>query len=238
MPKSIINSFYIRLGLVAALLLMLGGASCQSFKEPIPQERPFLPKIEKTVVVGFLPAMSRGDESNMVRSPVSGAVFSGEPVPEQVVDGLTASLFDGIVKEKRFELVSPGQARGVYSSLKLSEVVGSEIDIIQKIGAAFSADAVLVGYVYRFRERKGTDYAVDRPASVAFDLYLMDPHNEAVFWKGKFDKTQQHLSQNILDVDTFVKAQGRWMTAERLAEVGLEGLLGRLFESMKGEKKD
>ena len=237
MPKSIMNRLYIRLGLLAALLAMLC-SSCQSRKEQIPQEKPSPPKIEKMVVVGFLPAMSQRNEPNIVRSPVSGALFFGEPVTEQAVSGLTTALFDRMVKEKRFQLISPGQARGAYSSLKLSDLLGSEIEIIQKIGAAFSAEAVLIGYVYRFRERKGTDYAVNRAASVAFDLYLIGPQNGVVFWKGRFDKTQQHLSRNILDVDTFMKSQGRWMTAERLAEIGLEGVLGSLLEAVKGEKKD
>ena len=236
MPKRIINRLPIRFGLLAALLVVLC-SSCQSGKEQVPQEEPSLPKIEKMVVVGFLPAMSQWDEPNMVRSPVSGAVFSGEPVPEQVVDKLTASLFERIVKEKRFELISPGQARGVYSSLKLSDVVGSEIEIIQKIGLAFSAEAVLIGYVYRFREREGTDFAVNRAASVAFDLYLLQPRDGAILWKSRFDKTQQHLSQNIFDVNTFMKGQGRWMTAERLAEIGLESMLGGLLDAEK-EKRD
>ena len=237
MPSLFINRRYMRSGLIIALLLMFCW-SCQSRKEQIPQEKPSPPKIDKMVVVGFLPAMSQRDEPSMVRSPVSGAVFFGEPVPEQVVNGLTASLFDRIVEEKRFELISPGQARGAYSSLKLSDVVGKEIDIIQKIGLAFSAEAVLIGYIYRFREREGTDYAVNRAASVAFDLYLIGPKDGVVFWKGRFDKTQQHLSQNILDAGTFMKGQGRWMTAERLAKIGLEGVLGSLFEAVKGEKKD
>lgn len=237
MPKLITNRPYIRLGLVTALLVMLC-SSCQSRKEQVPQERPSLPKIEKMVVVGFLPAMSQWDTPNMVRSPVTGAVFFAEPVSEQVVSNLTTNLFERIVKEKRYDLISPGQAKGVYSSLKLSDVVGSEIEIIQKIGQAFSADAVMSGYLYRWQEREGTDYAVNRAASVAFDLYLIGPQNGVVFWKGKFDKTQQHLSQNILDVDTFMKGQGRWMTAERLAEIGLEGVLGSLLEAVKGEKKD
>ncbi|MGD8228356.1 MAG: hypothetical protein PVI20_11290 [Desulfobacteraceae bacterium] len=237
MPKSLMERPYIRLGLLGFLVLMLF-SSCQSRKEQIPQEKPAPPRIGKMVVVGFLPAMSPWDEPNMVRSPVSGAVFFGEPVPEQVVSGLTVSLFNRIVKERRFELISPGQARGVYSSLKLSDVVGKEIEIIQKIGLAFSADAALIGYVYRFREREGTDYAVNRAASVAFDLYLISPQDGVVFWKGKFDKTQQHLSQNILDAGTFMKGQGRWMTAEKLAEIGLEDVLGSLFEAVKGKKED
>ncbi len=237
MPKPLIKRPYIHLGLLGFLLLMLF-SSCQSRQEQIPQEKPSPPKIDKMVVVGFLSAMSQWDEPKMVRSPVSGAVFFGEPVPEKAVNGLTASLFNRMVEEKRFELISPGQARGAYSSLKLSDVVGKEIDIIQKIGLAFSAEAVLIGYIYRFREREGTDYAVNRSASVAFDLYLIGPQDGVIFWKGKFDKTQQHLSQNILDAGTFMKGQGRWMTAEKLAEIGLEDVLGSLFEALKGEKKD
>jgi hypothetical protein len=236
MSKLIIKRLYIHLGLLTPLLVILFCSSCQSRREYVPQEKPSLPKIEKMVVVGFLPAMSQWDEPKMVRSPVSGAVFFGEPVSEQVVNRLTASLFDKIVKEKRFELISPGQARGVYSSLKLSDVVGSEIEIIQKIGQAFSAEGVLFGYLYRYREREGTDYAVNRPASVAFDLYLIRPQDRATLWTGRFDKTQQHLSQNIFDVDTFMKGQGRWMTAERLAEIGLAGVLGGWRETKKGKK--
>jgi hypothetical protein len=107
---------------------------------------------------------------------------------------------------------------------------------MQKIGLAFSAEAVLLGYVYRFREREGTDFAVNRAASVAFDLYLLQPIDGAILWKSRFDKTQQHLSQNILDMDTFMKGQGRWMTAERLAEIGLEDMLGGLLDAEKGKK--
>ncbi len=236
MPKSIIDRLHMRFGLLTALLVVLC-SSCQSHKEQVPPEKPPLPKIEKMVVVGFLPGMSQWDEPGMVRSPVSGAVFLAEPVAEKVVNKLTASLFERIVKEKRFELISPGQARGVYASLKLSDVVGSEVEVIQKIGHAFSAEAVLVGYLYRFQEREGTDFAVNRAASVAFDLYLIKPGDGAILWKGRFDKTQQHLSQNILDLDTFVKGQGRWMTAERLAEIGLEGVLRGLIDA-ESEKKE
>jgi hypothetical protein len=35
-----------------------------------------------------------------------------------------------------------------------------------------------------------------------------------------------------------MKGQGRWMTAEKLAEIGLEGVLGSLFEDLKGKETD
>jgi hypothetical protein len=188
------------------------------------------------VVVGFLPAMSQWDTPNMVRSPITGAVFFAEPVSEQVVSNLTTNLFERIVKEKRYDLISPGQAKGVYSSLRLSDVVQPEIEIIQKIGQAFSADAVMSGYLYRWQEREGTDYAVNRAASVAFDLYLIRPDDGAILWKDRFDKTQQSLSENLLDVNTFLKGQGIWMTAGSLADLGLDKVLGELLKGEKGKK--
>jgi hypothetical protein len=52
--------------------------------------------------------------------------------------------------------------------------------------------------------------------------------------KAKFDKTQISLSENLLDIQTFLKARGRWVTAGELAEMGLT----ELIESFpKGEKQ-
>ncbi len=95
----------------------------------------------------------------------------------------------------------------------------------------------MIGYVYRWREREGTDYSVNRPASTAFDLYLIRSHDRAVLWKGRFDKTQRSLSENILDMETFIKGKGRWMTVDRLAKLGLSNLMSK-FPSSKTEKKD
>ncbi|UCF55967.1 MAG: hypothetical protein JSW15_07580 [Deltaproteobacteria bacterium] len=236
MPKPISKRLYILLGSLFIAPLIILYSACQFHKAPVPEEKPSLPKIRRLVVVGFLPAMSQWDEPDVVRSPVSGAVFFAEPVPQQAVNKMTANLFERTVKDKRYDLISPGQARGVYSSLVSSDMVLEEIEILQKIGEAFSANAVLIGYLYRWREREGTDFAVSRPASAAFDLYLIRPVDGAILWKGRFDKTQKALSENILDIDTFLKGQGRWMTVERLAEVGLGDLLGKLLEGERGEK--
>ena len=62
----------------------------------------------------------------------------------------------------------------------------------------------------------------------------MSAGHGGILWKGRFDKSQQSLSENLFDMDTFVKGGGKWMTAESLAELGLEVL----FEEMpKGQKK-
>ena len=210
------------------VLLILVGASCQSRKGDASTGKPFIPRMNRLVVVGFLPALSPGDEPGLVRSPFSGTAFMSEPVPQYTADKLTGNLFDRLLGDRRYELIPPSQARGVFSSLISADMTMGSAQIVQKIGQAFSADAVLVGYIYRWRAREGTDYAVRRPASVAFDLYLVRPHDGAILRKGRFDKSQRSLSENILDLNTFVKGGGKWMTAENLADLGLTNLLGKL----------
>ena len=191
---------------------------------------PSIPSMKKMVVVGFQSAMSKGEEPGVVRDPLSGAVFMAEPVPRQVEQRMTDMLFDRLVAENRYELVSPGQAKGAFSSLVYSDqnVGMGPVEILQEVGKTFVADVVLSGYLYRWQERDGTDYGVNRPASVAFDLHLVRPSDGAILWKARFDKTQQSLSENLFDVVTFVRGGGRWMTAERLAKIGLQKLLAEM----------
>ena len=198
---------------------------------------PVAPRVGKMVVVGFRPAMSPWDKPDMIRSPISGAVFMAQPVAQDVVDRMTENLFSILVNDKGYDLISPNQARGVFESIVSSDQSLEDIEIFQKIGQTFSADTVLVGYVYRWREREGTDYSVNRPASTAFDLYLIRSYDRAILWKGRFDKTQRSLSENILDMDTFIKGKGRWMTVERLAELGLNEVMSE-FPPSKTEKKN
>jgi hypothetical protein len=147
---------------------------------------------------------------------------------------MTAGLVDELVDRGRFAIVPPGQARGVLSSLMAADdKVGlTPIKILQELGTRFSADAVFAGVLYRWREREGTDFAVNQPASVAFDLHLVRPRDGAVLWRGRFDKTQQSLSDNLLDMNEFIKAGGRWLTAEKLAKGGLKKQLESLFPSV------
>ena len=87
------------------------------------------------------------------------------------------------------------------------------------------ADGIVVGYVYRFRERKGYPYSVKRPASVAFEIHLVRVKDGAIVWRGNFDKTQTSLMENLLQMSWFFREGGQWVTAEELAREGVERLL-------------
>ncbi|MBW2614793.1 MAG: hypothetical protein JRD02_01280 [Deltaproteobacteria bacterium] len=213
---------------ITAFFLLNGG--CYHKKVPATGEQRAIPGINKVVVVGFLPAMQQGDKADVVRDPISGSVFMAEPVPQGIAQRMTDVLFSRLVDDQRFGLVSPGQARGVFSKLVDSDrnVGMAPVRVAQAVGRSFRADAVLGGYIYRWREREGGDYAVKRPASVAFNLHLIRPSDGAILWKSKYDKTQRSLSEDLFDFSTFVEGGGRWMTAEKLAMIGLEKLLAQM----------
>ena len=164
------------------------------------------------------------EEPDVVRNPLSGSSFMAAPVPKHAVEKMTTALFDRMVAEKKYDLISPGHVKGRLERLANSDNnIGMDVaTVLKKVGETFGADAVMLGYVYRWSEREGSDYAAKKPASVAFDLYIVRPFTGEIIWGARYDKTQRPLSENILDWSTFAESGGRWMTAEKMAMLGLE----------------
>jgi len=111
------------------------------------------------------------------------------------------------------------------------------LEYLKQIGLAFNADAVILGHVFRWEERAGSDFAASKPASVAFDIHIVGIEKGRVLWSAEFDKTQRSLSENLLDIKTFIKGKGKWMTAKKLANVGITNMVNKIIKSQKGCKK-
>ena len=97
-----------------------------------------------------------------------------------------------------------------------------------QLGKELDADFIIVGYLFRFEERIGSRIGVDRPASVGFDVHLLRVKDGKRVWDGKFDETQQALSENLLKMRSFVRRKASWLTAEELSSVGMDEMLKRL----------
>lgn len=228
---SVKSSLFYRAGIMICLASAL---SCHPLRQTAPEKGAGQAVIERIAVVGFQAAMSRDEGAEVMRDPLSGSAFTAEPVSQDVVQKMTDILFDRLIKQKKYEMVSPGQSRGVFSSIMRSDSnLGIKpIKMFQELGKRFGVDAVLIGYIYRWREREGREYGVSLPASVGFDLHLVSPGSGAILWTDKFDKTQRSLAENLFDFATFLHGGGKWMTAEELAMIGLE----RMLEEMPGGK--
>lgn len=86
-------------------------------------------------------------------------------------------------------------------------------------------------FVFRFEERRGGNFAVERPAGVGFHLHLLD--RKRVIKVFQFDETQQPLSDNILKFGLFLRRGAKWVTARELAEEGIEKRITFLQEDVR-----
>lgn len=168
-------------------------------------------------------------ENVSLRCPLCGNVFMTGEVIDDAEDFLTQSLISLMESRKGVELIPSGQAQGVWSEmLSRDEDRLSERDQIVETGRILGADAVMAGYVYRFRERIGTGYSVDSPASAAFDVHLVDVSSRRILWTGRFDETQRSLSENLFKIVDFLKRKGAWITVDKMAVSALEDMLKTL----------
>lgn len=177
----------------------------------------------KLVVLPFKNMPLIYGENINVRSPLSGKVF----LTGEVIDGAEDILIDHLISRLKtrtdFQLIQTARDQGIISGL-LDDNQNPLTDrqFAVKTAKDLSADAVMIGHVYRFKQRIGTRYAIESPASVAFDIYLINVKSNGVLWSGYFDETQRSLSENLFQLSTFIKRKASWITAEEMARSGLE----------------
>jgi hypothetical protein len=208
---------------ITSPLLWLG---CAPYFQSRPETRPVVETGKRLAFLGFKAALPSGHKPDIVWNPVSGSLFNAAPVPVEAMDILDKMLIERLAATGD-EIITPEEASGALSSIMAGDSGANltAIEIYREAGKAMDADVVLIGYVYRWQEREGTDFAVDRPASAAFDLNLIRTSDGALIWRDRFDRTQKSLSENLLELATFLKRGGRWLTVESFAAYGLDSLL-------------
>lgn len=192
----------------------------------------------RVAVVPFQRMMPEDTSIKTVSCPISGKIFmtckpSGSVEAEKVV----GKIFLRKLKERRQLIIIPtGRTGGVYKRIAADSFKVNQLEILQKVGKELEADGVIMGYVYRYGERKGYPYSVEKPASVAFGIHLIRVSDGMLVWKGIFDRTQCSFLENILQFSSFLKQGGKWLTAEELSKVGVDKIL-ETFPDLQKDKK-
>ncbi len=192
--------------------------SCAPRPSILPQQYPPLKKI---AVLPFEPVCP-GQREDEITCTFPNPINKGH-VSAQGAEILTALLYKHLKGRSLFYLVPENTALGLWTEVLSKHTGARSLKLISLIGQKLGADAVLYGKVFRYEERKGSGFAVAKPASVAFALILVHTKDAKVLWKGWFDETQKPLFENILAI-RFYKGIG-WLTAQELAEKGLEKVL-------------
>ena len=187
----------------------------------MPEEKTALNRI---AVLPFQEIIPEDTAAKMASCPLCGVVFNIDRSTAAPIAAVEEVFLERLHGYKKLTIVSPESASDVYRRVAAS-VKAPLPEILKQVGRELGADGILVGYVFRYRERRGYSYSVEKPASVAFDVHLIRVSDGIVVWKGACDKTQSSLMENILQIASFYKRGGRWLTAKELTEEGVSEML-------------
>jgi hypothetical protein len=201
------------------LLLALLATACSSQDKPV--------ELKPTRLVAILPIEQAPNASQPETRDEDGP---RAPLPPDAGTAITGQIYEVLAHDSKFRFVPDLTVSDVAHRPALVHAPGL-VPRAVALGKEVKADAVIYGEVHRFRERIGTEYGASEPASVSFDLGIVDANNGEVMWKGSFSETQQSLSSNLLNWWMFWRAGPHWFTARELAGLGVE----KLIDDMKDE---
>jgi len=232
------------------VVLVYAAAGCSGWKVTT-ESSDLLPRytVRSMVLVPFSSIATpqvRDQGSPVVSTPQSISqhdMFStilsdAEPPPKQVAavsasaaERVTQLFWKHLQSRKGLHMVPLGDsakvaaADGVLAKAKPEAVAAA-------VARSFKADAALVGYVSMYQERVGSRLGANPTAAVGFEVKVVSTDGQ-VLWVGNYYERQRPL---IEDVIGFIQRSGMFVTAEELAEYGVDELMKEFpFGGAKGK---
>jgi len=122
------------------------------------------------------------------------------------------------------QMVSMEEAAAVYADVIRDSTLDTPRKLAKKFGENLQADLVVVGTIWRFREKEIVTEIPDSPASVAFAVYLIEVASGKRLWRNAFDGTQKTLSEDVLGGLKQGKIGLRWLSVNELARNGVKNV--------------
>jgi hypothetical protein len=207
-------------------LLMLGFSPAAA-DDSQPSEEQAQP-IKTILILPFQVATEHHQIGATVRCYECNYFVQTGPIEPGAGDYMNAKLFNYLNDKTPFTAIAYWKQEWVTAENLSQDFRGTERRLLVQIGRSVKADAVMIGTIYRFRQRVGAALGVDSPASVAFALELIRVADGRIIWHQPFDETQQSLDENLLNIGKFFNRGGKWVTAEELATEGLAKMMKTL----------
>ena len=178
-------------------------------------------KVTRLAVIPFQAVVPQ-DASSSVRCPICSSVNSIGSIVKGAEKEVEEIFIDKLRDLKDVEIIPSERVAGVYQRISTDFLKQPLLQIMLRAGSELRADVIVVGYVYRYRERVGYDYSAEHPASVAFEIHLISVDDGSMLWRGIFDKTQKSLMEDVFQVASFFKGGAKWLTARGLTKLGVD----------------
>ena len=114
------------------------------------------------------------------------------------------------------------QVQDAYTGIRLDGAKDSPRTLARRMGQSLSADLMVVGTVWRYRDRGAIEGFPDRPASVAFALYLVEAESGRRLWRGVFDLAQDFALRDMARFTERFRMGLKWLSANELARHGVK----------------
>jgi curli biogenesis system outer membrane secretion channel CsgG len=213
-------------GFILFICVMLVGACSNPAIRPESEQQ--TSNIKSILILPFHNVSSLYEQNIQVRCYLCGQIMTTGYVPDSGGPFLTSELIWLMEKQQGYTVLSSEGSQDMLSGLSgTGNDAEQYLNLYINAGKRAGADAVLIGHIFRFVDRKGNRASVESPASVAFDLHLIDVDSGKIVWTANFDQTQRPLSDNLLELGSFIKRKASWVSAEELAQGGLEDILRR-----------
>ena len=185
---------------------------------------------ETTPTLAILPFLIEkvDDPSRGAVCPVCGRVFRRGNILSGSQHTLAQLLQQKMDTLGTFKVLPLEKAEDAFSKADKGQFELRPARSAIQLAKELNVDFVFVGYLFRYEERVGSRVGAEKPASVGFDIHLLRVRDGKRVWDGKFDETQQALSENLLNLGSFVRRGAAWLKAEELSSVGLDEMLKRL----------
>jgi len=133
-----------------------------------------------------------------------------------------ALFLDKAIRDELEQSNVPRIVETAQFRLQIDDTAGSTNGTIQDIGRESQCENVLMTSLIRYEKRQGGEYAVDSPASVAFEMKLISARTGRSIWATTFSETQSSLMSNLFTFDKAKSRGFRWITVEELAAQGVQ----------------
>ncbi len=171
----------------------------------------------------FLPAPQSIRQHNMsvaIPTDVEPPPGQATVVPAAAAERVTQLFWKRLQTRDGLHLVPLGD------SARASAVDGVATRVRPEAAAAavartLKADAALMGYVSMYQERVGSRLGANPAASVGFEVKVVAADGQ-VLWVGEYYERQRPLTEDVMG---FIQRLGMFVTAEELAEYGVDELM-------------
>lgn len=150
--------------------------------------------------------VERLDETNATVCPVCHRVIAPGGIHERAEDVIATQLGGALIEAGIGYTREPGEIR--------------RLDVL----------------IYRYQERRGGNFSVERPASVGFHVHFFD--SSGLMKVFVFDETQQPLSENVFRFFTFLRRKARWITVEELSREGVLKAVAFFADDLKPARQE